>query len=159
MTELDTYGLEALSRVLDRTADPGNPSAEALREILTSVRRIAVVGMSRDPSKAARRVPSYLAAKGYEIVPVNPYAERILGQDARARLEDVDEAVDMVLVFRPSDEAGDVIRAAAERPERPVIWLQEGIRHDEAAREARDRGLTVVQDLCAFKAHRKLDLG
>lgn len=159
MTELDTYGLEALSRVLDRSSDAGNPSAEELREILGTVRTIAVVGMSRDPAKAARRVPSYLAAKGYEILPVNPYAERILGTEARARLEDVDEPVDMVLVFRPSDEAGEVIRTAAGRPERPVIWLQEGIRDDEAADEARAKGLTVIQDLCAFKAHRKLGLG
>lgn len=159
MTRLDARGLEALSRTLDRTGDPDHPSAEELGEILTSVRRVAVVGMSRDPAKAARRVPSYLAAKGYEIVPVNPNAERILGKEARARLEDVEEPVDMVLVFRPSDEAGEFVRAAAERPEGPVIWLQEGIRDDEAAAAARERGRTVIQDLCVFKVHRALDPG
>lgn len=159
MTRLDVRGLEALSRVLDRTDDPHNPSADELGEILTSVRRIAVVGMSRDPAKAARRVPSYLAANGYEIVPVNPNAERILGKEALARLEDVEEPLDMVLVFRPSDEAGEIVRIAAERPERPVIWLQQGIRDDEAAAAARKRGRTVIQDLCVFKVHRKLGPG
>lgn len=148
--------LEALRRVLADSSDPGNPSAEELSALFERLRRIAVVGISRDPAKAARRVPSYLAAKGYDIVPVNPSAGRILGKVAFARLADVAEPVDMVVVFRPSAEAGGVIRAAAARPERPAIWLQEGIRADGAAGEARRAGLLVVQDLCSYKVHRAL---
>lgn len=151
--------LERLARVLEQSSDSENPSAEAVRDILTSVRTIAVVGLSRDPAKAARRVPSYLAAKGYEVIPVNPHADRILGREAAADLSEVDEEVDMVLIFRPSDEAGEHVSSAADRPEKPVIWLQEGIRADEAAREAREDGRTVVQDVCSFKAHRALGLG
>ena len=118
--------------------------------------RIAVVGVSRDPLKAARRVPSYLAAKGYEVLPVNPFADRILGKPAHAKLADVSEAVDMVLIFRPSEDAGPLITEAAQRQERPVIWLQEGIRADAEAMAAREAGLVVVQDLCSYKVHRAL---
>ena len=156
MPDVESPDLEMLRRVRDQSGDPGNPDAEEIRRILGSVRTIAVVGLSRDPTKAARRVPSYLAAKGYDVIPVNPNAERILGKDVRDRLEQVEEPVDMVLVFRPSEEAGEVIRAAAERAEKPVVWLQEGIQNDEAARAAREKGVTVVQDLCSFKAHRSL---
>lgn len=145
-----------LSRTLEASSDPENPGADEMQRLLDRVRKVAVVGLSRDPSKAARRVPSYLAAKGYDVIPVNPNADRILGKAAVDSLDDVHEPVDMVLVFRPSEEAGGVIRQAAARPERPVIWLQEGIRSDDAAREARSDGLVVVQDLCVYKVHRAL---
>lgn len=144
--------------MLAQSSDPENPDAEAVREIVSSVARIAVVGFSRDPAKAARQVPTYLAANGYDVVPVNPNADRILGKEVAAELEDVTDPVDMVLVFRPSAEAGNVLRAAAARPEQPVIWLQEGIRDDQAAEEARAEGRTVVQDLCISKVHRALGL-
>jgi len=147
---------ERLDLVLSRSGDPDNPSAERLHEILHDTHSVAVVGMSRDPAKAARRVPSYMAAKGYDIIPVNPHAERILGRPVMPRLLDIERALDMVLVFRPSAEAAGVLREAAARPERPVIWLQEDIRADDEAREARDSGLTVIQDLCFFQAHRAL---
>lgn len=159
MPDVEHEELRALSRLLEESDDPENPGAAEIRDILTSVRTVAVVGLSRDPAKAARRVPSYLAAKGYDVIPVNPNARRILGKDARDRLEEVEGPVDMVLIFRPSGEAGEFVRAAAARPEAPVIWLQEGIRADEAAADARERGRTVVQDLCSYKAHRSLDLG
>lgn len=145
-----------LSHTLGASSDPDNPGMEEISRIIEETRTIAVVGLSRDPVKAARRVPSYMAAKGYDVIPVNPFAERILGKPARASLDDIVEPVDLVLVFRPPEEAAAVIRQAAKRPERPVIWLQEGIRDDEAAQEARARGLTVVQDLCIFKVHRAL---
>jgi len=145
-----------LSRALELSSDPLNPGPDEMRRILEDTRTIAVVGLSRDPAKAARRVPSYLAAKGYEVIPVNPNADRIFGKRVRAHLDEVTEPVDMVLVFRPSKKAGEVMKQAAGRPERPVIWLQEGIRDDEAASEVRKQGLTVVQDLCIYKVHRTL---
>ncbi|HZD04006.1 MAG TPA: CoA-binding protein, partial [Longimicrobiales bacterium] len=143
-------------RLLELSSDPRNPGADELRDIVRRTFVIAVVGISRDPMKAARRVPSYLAAKGAEIIPVNPLADRILGRRARADLEEVTEAVDMVLLFRPSRQVGRFVRAATEHTEAPVIWLQEGIRDDDAAAEARGRGRTVVQDLCIYKVHRAL---
>jgi len=145
-----------LQRILDASSDPENPSAETIRALFEKIVHIAVVGLSRDPVKASRRVPSYLAAKGYEVIPVNPHAERILGKSARATLGDVTEAVDMVMVFRPSGQAGPFVAEAAQRKERPAIWLQEGIRADNEARAAREAGLVVVQDLCAYKVHRAI---
>jgi hypothetical protein len=148
--------LERLRHLLEESSDRLNPSADRLRVVFDRLHRIAVVGLSRDPAKAARRVPSYLAAKGYEVIPVNPHADRILGRASRTSLDDVTDPVDMVVVFRPSSEAGAVLREAAARPERPVIWLQEGIRADEEAAAARADGLVVVQDLCTYKVHRAL---
>jgi predicted CoA-binding protein len=145
-----------VKRELQASSDPGNPTAEELRAVLERVERIAVIGLSRHIEKPARRVPSYLAAKGYDVIPVNPNAERILGQPAFDRLSEVTDPVDMVLVFRPSEQAGQFVQEAAARPERPVIWLQSGIRADEEVAAAREAGLTVVQDLCAYRIHRAL---
>lgn len=148
--------LDRLRWVLAESTDRLNPAAERIEALFQRLHRLAVVGLSRDPAKAARRVPSYLAAKGYEVIPVNPHAERILGRPAHATLDDVEDPVDLVVIFRPSDEAGAFVEQAAARPETPAIWLQEGIRADDAAAAARKAGRLVVQDLCTYKVHRAL---
>ena len=148
--------MSQLQRLLDESGDRDNPGPEEIREIMGSVRSIAVVGISRDPEKAARRVPSYLAAHGYDVIPVNPFVDRILGKDAKDTLPEVTDLVDMVLVFRPSAEAAKIAEVAMARSEKPVIWLQEGIRADEAASRARAEGIKMVQDLCTYKVHRIL---
>jgi uncharacterized protein len=149
--------LDRIARLLDESGDRENPTAEELRELVGKLSSAAVVGLSRDTRKAARRVPSYLAANGIELFPVNPNADRILGRVAVDRLDQVTRPVDLVLVFRPSAEAGEIIRSAMDRNERPVIWLQQGIRSDEEAARARKAGRTVIQDLCIFRVHRSLD--
>lgn len=156
MKTSEQYDQATLQAVLDASSDRNNPDADQIHRMVRETLRIAVVGISRDPAKAARRVPSYLAAKGGDIVPINPSAERILGKPVRRSLADVDEPVDLVLVFRPSTEAGAIMREAAARPEKPFIWLQEGIRDDAAAAELRSQGLSVVQDLCMYKVHKAL---
>ena len=148
--------LAELQRLLGRSSDPENPGPEKLQELFAAVQRIAVIGLSRSPEKAARRVPAYLAAKGYDIVPVNPNADRIFGRPAYDRLEDVPGELDMVVIFRPSAEAGAFVEQAAARPERPAIWLQEGIRADAEVGAARAAGITAVQDLCTYVVHRAL---
>jgi hypothetical protein len=145
-----------LIRLLEASSDLANPSPEVLRDLFERMRKIAVVGLSRDPLKAARRVPSYLAARGYEVLPVNPRADRLLGRDAYATLGDIETPVDLVLIFRPTGRAGPFVTEAARRPERPAIWLQEGIHADEEVTAARAEGLVVVQDLCAYKVHRAI---
>lgn len=150
------FNRSVLERLREASGDPHNPGPEELRDIVRGIETIAVVGLSRDPAKAARRVPSYLATKGATLYPVNPFAERILGKPSRASLSEVTEPVDAVLVFRPSDEAAEIVREAAERDEAPVIWLQEGIRADEAVATARAAGRTVVQGMCMYKVHRAL---
>jgi predicted CoA-binding protein len=150
------HSLDALEVLLGESSDPHNPSAGEIHQLFERMRRLAVVGISRDPTKAARRVPSYLAAKGYEVIPVNPHAERILGRIAHPTLTDVLEPVDAVVVFRPSGQAGAIVDEATTRRERPAIWLQEGIRADPETARARALGFLVVQDLCAYKVHRAL---
>lgn len=148
--------IESLEGLLRDSSDPNNPSAESIRALFERMHRIAVVGMSKNPEKQARRVPSYLASKGYDIIPVNPTADRIIGKAVKAKLSDVDEPVDMVIVFRPSPEAAAVLQEAAARPEQPVIWLQKGILAGDAAEVARAAGRFVVQDLCTYEVHRAL---
>ena len=145
-----------LNRLLRASSDRDNPSAEELTRLLEEVRHVAVIGLSRHLEKPARRVPSYLAAKGYDVIPVNPNADRLLGRLSYASLDEVPDAVDLVLIFRPSDQAGRFVRQAMARRERPAIWLQTGIRADAEVAEARSEGRTVVQDLCIFRVHRVL---
>ena len=148
---------ERLDRVLRSSRDwKNNPQAEEIRNLIRQTDTIAVVGMSRDPMKPARRLPSYLAAMGAQIIPINPLAGRMLGKASRKTLEDVHEPVDMVLIFRPSDQVAPFVRAAAARPEKPIIWLPEGVKDDVAVAEARAAGSTVVQDLCIYRVHRAM---
>jgi predicted CoA-binding protein len=147
---------DELLHLLSRSSDPDNPGAEDLVRLLGTVRHIAVVGMSRDPEKPARRVPSYLAAKGFDIIPVNPHADRLLGRTAYDSLSDVPEPVDLVLIFRPSAAAGPFVEEAMERAEEPAIWLQSGISAPDEVMAARAAGRVVVQDLCIFRVHRLL---
>ncbi|MDH3205894.1 MAG: CoA-binding protein [Gemmatimonadota bacterium] len=148
--------LPEVGRVLAASSDSSNPSPEELHELLERIERIGVIGLSRFPEKAARRVPSYLGAKGYDLIPINPNAERIFGKAAFDTLAKVPDELDLVLIFRPSEAAGDFVEQAARRPERPAIWLLEGILAPREAAAARAEGLTVVQDLCIFKVHRAL---
>ena len=124
--------------------------------LLTDVQHIAVVGLSRNLEKAARRVPSYLAAKGYDVIPVNPSAKRLLGRTSYPSLSEVPHPVDLVLIFRRSEEAGAFVDASVALDDEPAIWLQTGIRAEQEVRAARDAGRLVVQDLCIFRVHRAL---
>ena len=148
--------LAQLRHVLGTSSDADNPSAEAIAQLLDDVQHIAVVGLSRNLEKEARRVPSYLAAKGYDVIPVNPYAERLLGRVSYSDLASIPDTVDLVLIFRPSEEAGSFMEAAMARAEQPAIWLQTGIQSPAAVEVARRDGRVVVQDLCIFRVHRTL---
>lgn len=145
-----------LQGILAASADRENPSPVEFKEMMDSVQTIAVVGISRNPEKPARRIPSYMASHGYEVIPVNPFVDRVLGKDAMDSLPEVTQPVDMVLVFRPSEEAARIAEVAMAREEKPIIWLQEGIQADHVAARAREAGITVVQDLCIFKVHKAL---
>jgi predicted CoA-binding protein len=149
--------LQEVSRLLAASSDCCNPSPEELQELLERVEHIGVIGLSRFSEKAARRVPSYLAAQGYDVIPINPYASRIFGRAVFDQLSDVPDELDLVMVFRPSEEAGRHVAEAARRPERPAIWLQKGIVADDEIRAARAAGIIAIQDLCAFLVHRALE--
>ena len=126
-----------------------------IREIL-EFDTIAVVGCSRTPGKAAHEVPSYLQRQGYEIIPVNPNADEVLGRPAYDSLSEVTEEVDVVDVFRPSAEVAGIVDEALARDDVEVIWLQLGIHDDEAVSRAEAAGLRVVQDRCMKPEHSRL---
>jgi len=128
---------------------------DQLREIL-GLETVAVVGCSTTPGKAAHDVPRYLLEHGYEVIPVNPNAEEVLGREAHDSLSEVREDVDIVDVFRPSDEVAGIVEEALAREDAVVIWTQLGIRDDEAAARAEAAGTRVVQDRCLKVQHRRL---
>lgn len=117
---------------------------------------IAVVGCSTTPGKAAHDIPKYLLDHGYDIVPVNPSADEIFGREAHDSLTDVPDGVDVVDVFRPSEEVPGIVDETLGRGDVSAIWLQLGISHDDAASRAEEGGLAVVQDKCIKVEHRRL---
>ncbi len=130
-------------------------SADELEAIL-DYDTIAVVGCSSTPGKAAHDVPKYLLEHGYDVIPVNPYADEIFGREVYDSLADIDDEIDVVCIFRPSEEVGEIVDAALERDDVQVIWTQQGIRDDEAAARAETEGKQVVQDRCMKVQHRRL---
>jgi predicted CoA-binding protein len=132
---------------------------EALDRLL-DVDTIAVIGCSTTPGKAAHDVPAYLQRHGYRIVPVNPFADEVLGEPAFDALADVESEIDLVNVFRPSEEVPEILEAVrerhAERGDAGAAWLQLGISHDEAAAAAEADGIEVVQNKCMKVEHGRL---
>lgn len=129
-------------------------SDDEIRQIL-SLKNVAVVGMSKNEDKAANYVPRYLMGQGYNILPVNPNAEIILDKKCYSELNDVQEPIDIVDVFRPSDQVLPVVQEAIKK--RPkVIWLQEGIHNEEAEDLARKAGIKVVFNRCMLAEHQRL---
>lgn len=123
--------------------------------ILTEMRRIAVVGLSDNPSRPSYGVSAYMQDHGYTILPVNPRLAGWRGLPAWPDLASVPPPVEIVDVFRRSEFAGEVVEAAIRIGAR-AVWLQEGVVDEDAARRARDAGLLVVMDRCILKAHRAL---
>ena len=134
-------------------------SDDGLRELLDA-ETVAVIGCSSTPGKDAHDIPAYLQGHGYRIVPVNPNADEILGERAYESLAAVEADVDVVDVFRPSEEVPGIVDAVIERKESRGdvwgLWLQLGIEHDEAAARAEGAGLRVVQDHCMKVEHGRL---
>jgi len=127
-----------------RTADPQDA---VIDRILARTRTIAVVGASRDPNKSAHGVPAMLQGEGYRIIPVNPYADELFGERVHRSLDTIDDEIDLVDVFRPSDDALDVVRAAVDRGV-GAIWLQQDIVSPEGRAIAEAAGIDYVEDRC-----------
>jgi len=117
---------------------------------------VAVVGCSSTPGKDAHEIPKYLQAQGYEIIPINPTTDEVLGRPAYDSLADVEEDIDIVDVFRPSPEVAGIVDEALVRNDVKVIWLQLGIHDDDAVSRAEAAGLRVVQDRCMKPEHQRL---
>lgn len=126
-----------------------------LRDVL-DVETIAVVGCSSTPGKAAHDVPKYLLDHGYDVIPVNPYADAVFGIEAVDSLAEVDAHVDLVDVFRPSDEVPGIVDEVLEREDVESVWLQLGISHDDAGARVEESGRQFVQDECIKVEHARL---
>jgi predicted CoA-binding protein len=131
---------------------------EQLARIFANTTTIAVVGASGDPAKPAHQIPRYLQRQGYRIIPVNPRGGELFGEPVARSLAEVDGPVDVVDVFRRSEESPEIAREAAEIGAK-VLWLQLGIESEEARKLAESAGLTVVMNRCMGEAHRQLGLG
>jgi len=129
-------------------------SDDRIREIL-SLKKIVVVGMSKNSSKAAHYVPKYLADNGYDVTPVNPTTDEILGKKCYNSISDIDGDIDIIDVFRPSDQVLSVIQEAIKKKPK-VIWLQEGIHNSEAEDLAKKAGIKVVFNRCMLAEHQRL---
>lgn len=127
---------------------------EEMLALYDRISTIATVGASTDPDKPAHSVPAYLIEQGYRIIPVNPFADEVLGIATVDSLDEIDEPVDLVQVFRPADEAPDIARQAVAIGAK-ALWLQLGIESDEAAEIAEAAGLTVVMNACMMAVHKK----
>jgi len=124
-----------------------NPSDDVLRDLLSSVRTIAVVGLSNDPDRPSHGVAARLQAAGYRIIPVNPNETEVLGEKAYPDLPSVPHPIDVVDVFRRPEHTPPIAAQAVAAGAR-LLWLQAGVINEEAARIARGGGLTVVMDAC-----------
>ena len=131
---------------------------QEMKEILLSANKVASVGLSSNQEKESYWIVAYLMDQGYTIFPVNPKADEILGIKAYPSLSDIPDKVDVVQVFRRPEDVPPVVEEAIKIGAK-VVWMQEGIVNEEAARMARQAGLQVVMDACMRATHRRLNIG
>ena len=128
-----------------------------LKLILENSKTIAVIGCSSSPEKAAHRIPKYMKENGYKMIPINPNSHEILGEKCYKSILDIKEKVDIVNIFRPSEECLDVVEEAIKiKPK--AIWMQTGIINEDANRLAEKNGIKVVMDKCMMVEHRRLQV-
>ncbi|MFP3387478.1 CoA-binding protein [Brevibacillus sp. SIMBA_040] len=139
-----------------------NPSNEARKQILEESKTIAVVGLSNKPDRTSYMVSAAMQNAGYRIIPVNPViaGETVLGEKVLASLSEIDEQVDIVNVFRKSEDIVPVAEETLKMKHKPrVFWMQQGIANDEAAKLVGETGIEVVNDLCIKVDHALLRIG
>jgi len=129
-----------------------NPSNEELKQILEDAKTIAVVGLSDNPERTSYQIAKIMQEIGYRIIPVNPMIEEVLGEKAYPSLSDVPEDIDIINVFRRSEFLPDIAKEAAKTNAK-VFWAQQGIVNEEAYSYLKERGWTVVMDLCIKVVH------
>lgn len=126
-----------------------NPSRDRIKELLQQTKTIAVVGLSDKPDRTSYMVSQAMQAKGYRIIPVNPNADTVLGEKSYASLTDIEEPVDIVNVFRKSEDTVSVAKDTLAMKHKPtVFWLQLGISNDEAAALVAEANIEVIMDRC-----------
>ena len=134
--------------------DIDSHSDAEIKNFLT-LKKVAVIGMSRTESKAAHFVPKYLSENGFDIIPINPNSNEILNKKCYKEITEVDGEIDIVDVFRPSEDVLPFVKDAIKKNPK-VIWLQEGIHNEEAENLAREHGIKVVFNRCMLAEHQRL---
>ena len=134
--------------------DRDSYSDAEIRNFLT-LKKVAVIGMSRTESKAAHFVPKYLLENGFDIIPINPNSDEILTKKCYKEITEVEGNIDIVDIFRPSEDVLPFVRDAIKKNPK-VIWLQEGIHNEEAENLAREHGIDVVFNRCMLAEHQRL---
>ncbi|PAO66960.1 CoA-binding protein [Bacillus sp. X2(2017)] len=129
-----------------------NPSKAEIKEILQRSKRIAVVGLSDRPDRTSYMVSKAMQDAGYEIIPVNPTIDEALGVKAVSSLKEIDGSIDIVNVFRRSEQLPGVAEEFLET-DAPVFWAQQGLVNEEAYQMLKEKGRTVIMDLCIKVAH------
>jgi uncharacterized protein len=127
---------------------------DTIKEILEQGKTLAVVGLSSKAMRPSHGVAKYMQQHGYRIIPVNPGEQSVLGEKAYPSLDDVTEPFDVVVVFRQPEFVPEVVEAAIRKGAQ-VVWMQEGVAHEDAAERARAAGLKVVMDRCILKEYAK----
>ncbi|ROL62131.1 CoA-binding protein [Bacteroidetes/Chlorobi group bacterium ChocPot_Mid] len=131
-----------------------------IREIFEKYKTVAVYGMSTNEAKPSHYVPVHLINNGYNVIPINPVATEIAGRKAYKNIMDIQEDIEILNVFRPSEQVLEVVKEAIERKKQrgdiDLIWLQEGIVNDEAKKLAEDFGIEFIQDKCMLREHKNL---
>jgi len=127
---------------------------KTVEKILGNYRIVAVVGISDKPDRPSFGVASYLQRQGYRIVPVNPRLKSVLGEKAYPDIQSIPFEIDVVDIFRKSEEVAPIVDAAIAKKAK-AVWMQEGVIDEESAQKARDNGLDAVMDLCMLKEHEK----
>ena len=134
--------------------DIDSHSDAEIKNFLT-LKKVAVIGMSRTESKAAHFVPKYLSENGFDIIPINPNSNEILNKKCYKEITEVDGEIDIVDVFRPSEDVLPFVKEAIKKNPK-VSWLQEGIHNEEAENLAREHGIDVVFNRCMLAEHQRL---
>ena len=127
---------------------------EEIKQIF-SLKRVAVIGMSTHSAKAAHFVPKYLSEQGFDIIPINPNADEILGKKSYQDISSLDHPVDIVDIFRPSEDVLPFVEDAIKKKPK-VIWLQEGIHNYQAEELARSNGIMVIFNRCMLAEPQRL---
>lgn len=132
-----------------------NPSDEEIKTILTAAKTIAVVGCSPKPDSASYKITAFLMSKGYEVFPIHPQADVILGQAVYKRLDEIPVSVDIVNVFRKPEFTPPIAQAAADIGAK-TLWLQLGINNEQARHIAASNDMSCIMDTCIMVQHQRL---
>ena len=132
-----------------------NPDFEEIKRILGEIKTIAVVGLAAKPERASNEVAQYLIDNGFDIIPVNPVEQEILGRKSYPDLKSIDRPVDLVDIFRKAEAVPPIVDEAIDIGAK-YIWLQLGIISEEAYKKATEAGIPIIMDRCILQEHKKI---